>query len=673
VAKLIKLATFFLILSSLAPGMAQAFSQDYLPTDPNIIYQTYFDQINGKSSWSDDVKVNKGVVVAVLDSGVDIDHPDLYDNIWVNTGEIAGDGLDNDRNSYIDDVNGWDFLTSTNNPKPDLSSGYDFTAINHGTVVAGIIAAAANEIGVIGIAPKVKVMPLKILDAKGSGNTLVLAQAINYAVENGADIINLSLVGKSEDEVLRQAITDAYNQGVMIVAASGNEDNTGIDMDISPRYPVCDFDSTNRVIGVAAVDQNNKLTIFSNYGQDCIDISAPGTNVYSTVFHDLADLNFAAYYQGGWSGTSVAAPMVTATLALMKMNFPDWRPADFYRALLDSTDNLQAANPNNYKDLGRGLLDVGAALNLAAKYYNQSIKLVLAPQAGQIPEVLIMDDKGGLQRSFLAYNKNFLGGVNVATGDVNQDGQAEIVTAPISKGGPHVRIFNNFGQLLSEFFAYPNTWQNGLNIGVGDINSDGRDEIITAPASGLGSEIKVFDDSGLLLARFDAYGEKFRGGVNLSVSDVNGDNRDEIITTPASSGGPHVRIFNYSGQVLAQFFAYTNKTNRGVQVTAGDIDNDGWAEIITVPARGEAPMINVFDYTGNLESSFIGFSKYLTTGLRLLAKDISGDQMPEILAIPSKGAAALLRVYDVAGLEKSNLYLRSPQDRSGYNFDVLVN
>lgn len=662
----------FLVLLLALSKQALAYQQDYLPTDPNLIYQNYFGTINAKSSWSNELLYNKEVVVAVLDSGVDLSHPDLVDNLWVNTAEIPDDGIDNDNNSYIDDVVGWDFLDSDNNPRPDLDEGYDFTAINHGTVIAGIIAATANDAGILGLAPKAKIMPLKILDAKGSGNTLVLSQAINYAVENGADIINLSLVGKSFDNNLKQAIVNAYAQGVMIVAASGNETNIGQDLDLTPSYPVCDFDEVNRVLGVAALDQDKVLANFSNYGEKCIDVSAPGVNIYSTMYHDDNDTNFANYYRGGWSGTSVAAPMVSATLALLKMQYPDWQVINYYNLILENTDSLQASNTLKYKDLGRGLLDVGKTLEAANRYYNQAIKIVLAPQTGLQPEVLIMDDRANLQKSFLAYDKKFKGGVALAVGDVDGDGSSEIVTAPQAGGGPHVRIFNSDGVLKYEFFAYPNNVQTGLNLAVGDLDQDGRAEIVVAPQVGGGPHVKVFKYDGELKSQFFAYNDKFRGGVNLSIGDINNDGLGDIVTAPVSNSDPQLKVFSNTGLLLYSWLAYDKKLVRGMQVAVGDIDNDKWVDIITTPAKGYQPQVKVFDFSGKLKSDFIAYSRYLTGGIKIIARDISGDTQPEILALPNKGNVALLRIYDAKGLEKNNFYLRSPYDKNGYNLEVLV-
>lgn len=666
--KTIKIFIWLMILT--LANSALAFQQEYTPIDPYLFQQTYLGAINAKGSWSSQSRENKEVIVAILDSGIDLSHPDLKDNIWVNGDEIPGDGLDNDGNSYIDDVNGWDFVDSDNDPTPVLLEGYDYTAVNHGTVIAGIIGAAANDEGIVGINPRVKLMDLRILDSKGMGNTLVLSQAIDYAVENGADIINLSLVGKSIDESLKKSIVNAYNKGVMIVAASGNETKVGVDLDIEPAYPVCDFDGVNRIIGVAAVDSQNKLSIFSNFGEKCIDIAAPGVNIYSTVYHDLSDVNFSSYYRGGWSGTSVAAPMVTAALSLLKMNYPNLRPADMYSILLSSADSLQSANPLIYKKLGKGLLNIGAALDAANKYYNQTIKIVLAPQASLSPEILIMNDKGNLLSSFLAYDKKFKGGVNLTTSDIDGDGFYEIITAPMSRGGPHVRVFSSQGALKSEFFAYDAKYLGGVNVAIADLGDSKNKKIVVAPATG-GSEIKVFSATGSLLSSFLAYDTKFRGGVNIATGDIDNDGKDEIITAPAGLGGPHIKVFNSEGLLLYQFFAYDKNMSKGVWVTVGDVDHDGWQEILTVPAKNSAPQVKAFSFNGKLLYNFVAYSQYLTSGIRLSARDLSGDGLVELLGLPNKSSSALLRIYDSRGLEKNNLYLRNPQDKNGYNLDVL--
>ena len=601
-------------------NIVHAWGFDYTPKDPNMVYQTYFNNINISPSWSNDLEVNKEVIVAVLDSGIDLDHPDLIDNIWNNYGEVANDGIDNDNNSYIDDVNGWNFIDSNNNPQPIISDGYDYTAVNHGTVIAGVIAATANNSGIVGIAPQAKIMPLKILDNKGVGNTLVLSQAIDYAVENGADIINLSLVGTFFDNNLKESIRNAYNNGVMVIAASGNEDNIGVSLDDTPHYPVCDIGDSNTVLGVAAVDNNKKIASFSNYGKSCIDVSAPGTHFYSTALHLANDSKFKNYYKGGWSGTSVATPVISATAALIKMNYPDFRPYDIYNILMSSTQSLEDSNPVQHINLGSGLINIGNALNTAEEYYNQNIRIILSPDSGLSPEILIMDSDANLESSFLVYAEKFHGGVNIAVGDINNDGEEEIITAPMKGGGPHIRVFNQYGGLLSEFFAYDVSFHGGVNIAVGDINNDGEEEIITAPMS------------------------------------------DYI---------PEIRVFDNNHRIKGRFLAYDSNMKSGVEVTVGDINNDNWNEIITVPVKDDQYIVKLFSMKGRDKGQFLSYGKSLTMGLKIIAKDISGDNIPEILTLPNKGTASLLRIYDDNGLEKDNMYLRNPNDRNGYSLDIL--
>ena len=649
----------------------QAFSQDYTPVDPGVVYQNYFDLINIEPSWSDDLQVNKEVIVAILDSGIDLDHPDLISSLWSNHGEIAGNGLDDDLNSYIDDVVGWDFIDSDNIPKPELIGDYDFVAVNHGTVIAGIIAAARNNIGIVGIAPQVKIMPLRILDPRGQGNTLVLSQAIDYAVENGADIINLSLVGVGYDETLKGSIKNAYNQGVMIVAASGNEEDAGIDLDEHPRYPVCEINGVNRVLGVAAVDQTSVLTDFSNFGQTCIDVSAPGRNFYSTVYQDSSNNQFSEYYANGWSGTSVAAPVISATAALIKMQYPQFRPYDIYNIIRSSASSLQIKNPSNYLDLGSGLIDVGAALNLAASRHSQSRHLVLAPDRGLAPEIFILDEDGNQLDSWLAYAEKFTGGVNIAVGDVNGDDVKEIITTPKAGGGPHVRIFNESGNILSEFMAYDTRFEGGVNIAVGDVNGDGQLNIITAPLSNGGPHIRIFDWQGNLRQQFFAYDDDYFGGVNIAVGDVNNSGYDEVVTIN-NTGIAKVKVFDKYRRLRASFLPYSSNMLSGVNLTIGDVNNDGWQEIITVPAKDQVADIKMFSQKGRLKGQFTGFNSSLRSGLEIIARDLSGDGLPEILALPHKNSAALLKIYDHLGLEKDSFYLRDVGDKNGYQLEVLA-
>ena len=234
------------------------------------------------------------VVVAIIDSGVDYNHRDLKNQMWKNSQEIAGDGIDNDENGYVDDVHGWDFTADDNKPLDENG---------HGTHVAGIVAAAQNSYGATGIAHDAKIMPVRVLDDAGDGDFSQLARGIYYAVDNGADIVNLSIGGEYNYSV-RAAIAYANANGVLVVTATGNG---GLEQ---PLYPARHSAAMSNVISVGAHNTNDARAWFSNYvGESgAIQVDAPGVNVYSTLPNN-------GY--GRYSGTSSSAPFVSGLAAMV--------------------------------------------------------------------------------------------------------------------------------------------------------------------------------------------------------------------------------------------------------------------------------------------------------------------------------------------------------------------
>jgi hypothetical protein len=258
--------------------------------------------INAPEVWAQGY-TGQGVVVAVVDTGVDYTHRDLANNIWVNSGEVADNGIDDDGNGYIDDVRGWNFVGSDNNPM-DLNG--------HGTHVAGTIAAENNRFGTTGVAYNATIMPVRVLSSDGDGNRENIANGIRYAVDNGANVINLSLGGGYSSEI-QDAIEYAASLGSVVVMASGNEGST---------QPIAPAASANQFgIAVGAVDINRAIASFSNQaGLPVLNyVVAPGDNIYST-----APGNSYRYL----SGTSMATPHVSGVVALMLSANPDLTPAD---------------------------------------------------------------------------------------------------------------------------------------------------------------------------------------------------------------------------------------------------------------------------------------------------------------------------------------------------------
>lgn len=269
--------------------------------DPNLVDQWAFatDRPMGmQTAWNQ--TVGGDVTVAVIDSGVAINHPDLQGNIWTNPGEIAGNGVDDENNGYVDDVHGWDFVASDSDPRDENG---------HGTHVAGIIGARGdNHIGGAGVAYRVKLMPIRVLDSNAAGSTTAVALGVRYAVDNGARIINLSLAGPSGADDLKAAILYAQVKGAVVVVAAGNQSRS---LSITPSFPASYL--LDNIVGVSATDETLGLADISNYGEGA-DIAAPGADILSTSI------------DGGYewrTGTSMATPAVAGTLALIASVRPD--------------------------------------------------------------------------------------------------------------------------------------------------------------------------------------------------------------------------------------------------------------------------------------------------------------------------------------------------------------
>jgi subtilisin family serine protease len=267
------------------------------------------------------------VVVAVIDTGVRYTHQDLSGNIWTNPGEIANNNIDDDNNGYIDDIRGISALyngTVTNNPMDEFG---------HGTHVAGTIGAVGNNgLGVVGVAWNVKIMPLKFMGSNGTGYTADAITCINYAVNEGAHILNNSW-GFDDGGInlaLQDAIEDAKDEGIIFVASAGNN-ATDQDSDSTPFYPAA-FNLTN-IVSVAAVSSTGGLSSYSNYGSSFVHIAAPGDGILSTFGSSDTD-----YVE--WSGTSMAAPHVSGALALLKAQFPTEDYQQLINRLYAATDQL---------------------------------------------------------------------------------------------------------------------------------------------------------------------------------------------------------------------------------------------------------------------------------------------------------------------------------------------
>ncbi len=645
------------------------------PNDPKYDQQKfYLEQINAPVAWDKTINIGYRPVIAILDSGVDLKNPDLIYNLWFNPWEVPGDKQDNDQNGYVDDQYGWDFVTNTPDPSPKFDTGWTTVAMQHGTIVAGVAAAQGNNAqGVAGVAWSARIMPIRVLNGQGSGDTVTVASGIDYAIQNHADIINLSFVGGVSDPILEDAIARAYRAGILIVAASGNEQQIGVDMDKTPQYPVCNdgWNGENQVIGVAAITDTNARAEFSNYGSRCIDLSAPGVRIFSTHFVSVAQKNFTDCYGGYWSGTSVAAPMVSGALALLKSVYPRLSPSQLKEILIAAGDQINNFNPSVPSKLGRRL-NVAAALTIAggSKFPVKS-PVVLVPQSGLPSNVLTYDVSGELLQKFLAYQPKFISGSNITTGDVDGDGQVDIIIAPRAGGGPNIRMFNQKGELEFQFMAFADTFRGGVSVAAADFTGDGKDDIVVGTGRGGSNLVRVYDSQGILRYQFIPYEPSYIGGINLVAGDVDSDGQPDIVVAPAGGARLPVRVFDKFGVKRSEFYPFPVAIRGGINVAVGDVDGDNKADIIVAAGAGGGPQVRVFNWRGKVLQQFLAYAKNFRGGVNVAVGDVDGDGNNEIVTSPGAGGGPHIRMFTYKGEVRSEFFIEPTTGRGGYTLAVF--
>lgn len=360
---------FFLATTTM---LAPAHAAEVEPNDSLWSNQWYLRQIHAPEAWSVTTG-SRDVIVAVIDGGTDIEHPDLRENIWRNEQEVAGDNIDNDGDGFVDDTNGWNYVTKTNDVRPLYKAKQADEAWSHGTIISSLIAARGNdEQGMAGVSWNARIMPLVVLDADGGGEVRNVIAAMRFAVNHGASIINLSLVGTEEDPDLQEMIQRAKDAGVLVIAATGNadDDKKGQDLDMVPLFPVCGDGIANDVLGVSGTDTLDQRAPYANFGKHCTDVAAPAQQLFAarpTYGHVRRHGNAPAGYINSITGTSLATPIVAGVAALVKSVRPAWTPAQIIKHLRDTAtpieENLQA---NEKGKMGAGRVDAGRALSALA-------------------------------------------------------------------------------------------------------------------------------------------------------------------------------------------------------------------------------------------------------------------------------------------------------------------
>lgn len=393
-----------------------------MPNDPMLSTQWHLQAgasgVSMPVAW--DVETGSpATVIAIIDTGVDIGHPDLAANIWTNENEIAGNGLDDDGNGFVDDVHGWDFGNNDNDPRPQVTpdaSGVDVGF--HGTHCAGIAAAVTdNNVGVAGAGWGCAIMPLKLPNNSGEMTDVAITGAVLYAIAQGADVLSMSFGGPDQDGMaafMQDLMDQALAANIVCVAAAGNSNTSEM------FYPA----ACAGVISVGATDENNQRASFSTYGA-WVDIAAPGNRIWSTISqnYEFGFLDGLLYMLSmGWDGanpymysdgTSMACPLVAGVCGLIRNQMPGLSPAAVLDRLVSTGDEVAFDQPIGVKlNAGQALSATSAApvrglpgdLQLAAvpNPFNPQTRLDFTlPTPGRVT-VRVFDSAGRLVRTLLA-------------------------------------------------------------------------------------------------------------------------------------------------------------------------------------------------------------------------------------------------------------------------------
>lgn len=652
---LLKKAIIFFLCAGIP--MESAFA--LIPNDPFAAQWSYND-VGAYKAWESTVG-SRDVVVAVIDNGFDAFHPEFTGNVWVNEKEIADNGIDDDGNGYIDDTHGWNFLDNSNDPRPSVFGVENPTDpdddISHGTMVAGIIGARGNNsLFGAGLNWHVKLMNLKVLGNTGSQPVLTpIIEAIHYAVDNGAHVINISLVGP-EDEDVGQAVKYAYDHGVAVVAASGND---YFSLNDNPRYPVCaDRGALEQwVLGVSAIKESHHRAQFANIG-DCIDVTAPGVHV-STTLRYAPRYGLTEYYGGPFSGTSFAAPFVSGAAALLKSIRPDWRAKEIYDAILG---NVHKTPPNDEyayaQSFGRGLLQIDRAVAAAFKTAGRTAvinEIRAVSYGGGETMIAARQVANGQATDLSVVRKPAVAGLEAVQSYV-QSGQirhaAVIAKTARKKTTREIAVYDSQWVKLR---SWPAPFSGPLSLTIAGLSAN--PQIVVAPKQkstilwqaysltgkptasqtlaaehagvALGSALHTdpellavyADGKNYALERFDL-SFKLRDRIILPIDaaphavaagDIDGNGADEYII----GSGSHLWYVSALGKLQRKFIAY-GKAVPGMALAVGDYDGDGADDVVTAPAGGTEP-IRVWSGRSKKLAEWRPFGEAYAGGIGLLA------------------------------------------------------
>ncbi|MFH1171547.1 MAG: S8 family serine peptidase, partial [bacterium] len=610
----------------------------YTPDDPQYPTQWNMQKVSVEGAWEYDTSPplyggDPTIVVAVLDSGV------AY--------ETYTDGPTEYQKSP-------DFGSTT------FVAGYDFTQDDahpnddngHGTHVAGTIAENTNNaVAAAGIAFHTSIMPIKVLDRTGIGMMSEVARGVDFAVTNGAKVINLSLGSTIDSKTLHDAVTNAISSNVVVVAAAGNDSRGSLS------YPA----SYSGVISVAAIGRDDVLATYSNYGSG-LSISAPGGDdgeyIWQESFSNLDSnnlpLDYTTFGVVGYQGTSQATPHVSAAAALL---IAKGVSGTNMKALLEATaDDLGTAGYDT--QYGYGRLNIQRAFSTYLNdtiapvsaisvyptvpngqngYYTTKPYLTISASDEQNgsgvahvyyswdaqPAVLYSDmispDEGTHQLSFYTVD---------AAGNVEA---AQTAVYRVDTVGPVVTITSPGTTINSQSVVMRGKVTDAAS-GVASLTLDATP--VSFDAAGVFSLTKTFP-AGKTVVNIIA--TDIAGGTTSTTHAFTVTTKSRIVTAPLSSGGPQVIVSSNTGKKISSFFGFAKTFRGGISVASGDVNADGHEEIIVAPYSNGSPQIRIFNSRGKVLGQFIAYAKSFTGGVRVAAGDLNGDGKDEIVTAPGPG------------------------------------
>jgi len=641
-----------------------------VPNDP-FATQPAYDFVKLYDAW-DFATGSLDVVVAIIDNGFDTFHPDLRDNVWKNVDEVCDNNIDDDANGYVDDCYGWNFFDGNNNPTPDPLQGHDEKNIHHATIIAGIIGAVGdnNKAGA-GINWHVKLMNVKVLGNNGSARIGNLPYAIHYAVDNGADVINTSLVGQFDPEdvesqayvtELLEAVKYAYDHGVVFVAAAGN---SRLSLNTYPHYPVCadDMSDENFILGVSAVSVERMLAVFSNVGSNCIDITAPGVGIGGLLRYSPTNgLRDTYSPELQWNGTSFAAPFVSGAAALIKSVQPGWGPSEIFDALFKTVSKTPPENEEEYANLfGHGLLQIGPAVQYALS------QPLTSASSGPTGFAFFRFSDGF--SSFDSINGSVVRPEVIHADDVavfDYDGTLSIVTASHTDE-TNITFYTESGYRVRSF-SVPT--DGPVSVRVGNVFGGDEPEVVVSPQESNDVLFWVYDFKGTLIK---TYKKAFsHTGTTLSLVPATRDNGVfvDIVVSYIVDGHAVLHRFDDTFQSVQQI-AFPGLT-APLNITTADLFADGSPEYVLGVGVGDAPYVYVYSLNGKKIQSFLAAEETYRGGIAVIATDYLDQHPGDELFVSQLQDALDVSLWDGVDARLLDTFYPFSQQDSGEASDGIV-